>query len=80
MLEIRAASVETSLETCGVGEQVAQCDWFTVVFLDRDIGVGGDVGVEASLPCSTSCIAAMEVGIFEIDPQRNTVVSGSTGT
>ena len=46
VLEIRAASVETSLETCGVGEQVAQCDWFTVVFLDRDIGVGGDVGVE----------------------------------
>ena len=33
----------------------------------------------SSLPCSTSCMTAVQVKSFEIEPGRNSVASGSTG-
>ena len=34
----------------------------------------------STLPCSTSCMAAMEVGILEIEATRNRDVCGSKAT
>ena len=34
---------------------------------------------KSSLPCSTSCMAAVKVKVLVIEPSVNRVVSGSTG-